>query len=384
MLIILRSISCMGKTTLLSKYDQSAVVSSDRIRKELIGTYDVHPAHASFIWAEVNRRVELRLKERMITFLDATNISIKTINKYKKIAAAYDVPVKVVSIVPDLDVALSRAAMRLNGLKDGAKVPLDTVRSQFEKYKTETPKVRRVFDHSFYEGEYSDCEFFIDEMIEQHNHHVVFGDVYVFGDVHGCIDELREILSMIPSNATIYSTGDIIDRGVDSMGCCMVLMDDPRFAGFTMGNHERAFLNELDGKRCNSHARKRTHEEFQSLLDSEKERIVRFLNTGKSYLILENPDTKQRVMLSHAGIGKFDPVNMSLLQTTGDNINPVGEQNAIDGIDIQFHGHMHWNYSGSTSGTVINIDSGCCYGESLTAIDPFDTDSELKVHAYGS
>ena len=83
-------------------------------------------------------------------------------------------------------------------------------------------------------------------------------------------------------------------------------------------------------------------------------------------------------------MGTLDPVSASLMQTTGDRINPAGSSNMVDGVDYQLHGHMHWQYTGDTSGTVINIDSGCCYGEYLTAINAFDPTSTIKVPAYGT
>lgn len=382
MLIILRSTSLMGKSYLASHYDESCVISSDKIRKEMIGTYDAAPHTHAFVWNEINRRIDFRMKERMVTILDATNLSLKTVNKYKKLAKEYDVSVKIASIIPDEGLIHYRMQKRFDGTSEGPLVGHDVVDAQVEKYFKETDKIKKVYTHDFFEGSWDDCKFFIDTMIDQNNSHVVYGETFVIGDIHGCHDELKELLSLIPTNANIYSTGDIIDRGPDSMGCLFTLMNDARFRGFTMGNHEAAFLKELNGKPCNSIPRKRTHEEFQSLLESEKERILKFINTGKSYLIIENPDVRERVLLTHAGVGSLDPVNASVFQTASDNINPVGEENEVEGVEAQIHGHMHWKYTGDSSGTVINNDSGVCYGQYLTAINVFNRDESIKVKAH--
>jgi diadenosine tetraphosphatase ApaH/serine/threonine PP2A family protein phosphatase len=64
----------------------------------------------------------------------------------------------------------------------------------------------------------------------------------IIGDVHGCIDELKELLKTIgyhPSHRLIF-VGDIIDRGPDSAGCVKYIRELK--AESVLGNHEHQHI----------------------------------------------------------------------------------------------------------------------------------------------
>ena len=75
--------------------------------------------------------------------------------------------------------------------------------------------------------------------------------VYAFGDVHGCLDELKELHALVEQDrdgapSTYVFLGDYIDRGPDSAGVVQFLIDassgedDTRPAYvFIRGNHEQ-------------------------------------------------------------------------------------------------------------------------------------------------
>lgn len=66
----------------------------------------------------------------------------------------------------------------------------------------------------------------------------------VVGDVHGCIDELRELLTKVDYVATgrdrVVFVGDLLDRGPDSAAC--VRLAQQLDAVLVMGNHEERAL----------------------------------------------------------------------------------------------------------------------------------------------
>lgn len=70
------------------------------------------------------------------------------------------------------------------------------------------------------------------------------GRDYVTGDLHGTLDELHEFLKEVHfdhSKDRLFCTGDLVDRGPDSMGV-VALLDEPWF--FTVrGNHEDMAIN---------------------------------------------------------------------------------------------------------------------------------------------
>lgn len=83
--------------------------------------------------------------------------------------------------------------------------------------------------------------------------------VYAIGDVHGRLDLLDTLLSMIETDLAarpapdvdLVLLGDLVDRGPDSRGVVERAMNPPSWARQTtlMGNHEEIMLEVLDGGR---------------------------------------------------------------------------------------------------------------------------------------
>lgn len=74
--------------------------------------------------------------------------------------------------------------------------------------------------------------------------------IYVIGDIHGCLDPLRRLIAQLrPSEADeVIFLGDYVDRGPDSKGVIDYLLTLSGRHTFLMGNHERMFLDFLQGK----------------------------------------------------------------------------------------------------------------------------------------
>ncbi len=70
------------------------------------------------------------------------------------------------------------------------------------------------------------------------------GKDYVVGDLHGCLDLLLRLLNEVGFDQScdrLFSVGDLIDRGPDSLGC-LHLLKHPWFYA-VQGNHENMLLN---------------------------------------------------------------------------------------------------------------------------------------------
>jgi len=66
---------------------------------------------------------------------------------------------------------------------------------------------------------------------------------WIVGDIHGCNNELKKLLAMIPDNGTIIFLGDYIDRGPDSRGVVDTILDLSCDTVCLMGNHESMLLS---------------------------------------------------------------------------------------------------------------------------------------------
>jgi serine/threonine protein phosphatase 1 len=77
--------------------------------------------------------------------------------------------------------------------------------------------------------------------------------VFIVGDVHGCLDMLKELIAKIDwdrGNDTLVFVGDYIDRGDDPKGVVDYILDLRRESSLVeclKGNHEAMLLNFLGG-----------------------------------------------------------------------------------------------------------------------------------------
>jgi serine/threonine protein phosphatase 1 len=70
------------------------------------------------------------------------------------------------------------------------------------------------------------------------------GKDYVVGDLHGCFDLLEQLLEKVHFNTSsdrLFSVGDLIDRGPNSLRC-LELLAEPWFYA-VQGNHENMMVN---------------------------------------------------------------------------------------------------------------------------------------------
>lgn len=76
--------------------------------------------------------------------------------------------------------------------------------------------------------------------------------VTIIGDIHGCYDELDQLLDTIdwsPSSHILILTGDLIDRGPKIKETLMFAMNTPSVYSL-MSNHEQKLLRYLQAVRC--------------------------------------------------------------------------------------------------------------------------------------
>ncbi len=68
-------------------------------------------------------------------------------------------------------------------------------------------------------------------------------NIWLIGDIHGCLSELEALLKKIPQDDQLIFLGDYIDRGPDSKGCIERLMLEKQRSVFLRGNHEQMLLD---------------------------------------------------------------------------------------------------------------------------------------------
>ena len=82
--------------------------------------------------------------------------------------------------------------------------------------------------------------------INQQNHR---SRTLVIGDIHGCFEELTQLLELFNPNPTdrIISLGDLVDRGPYPRECVQFFMNHPQ-AQVILGNHEDKHVRIFEGE----------------------------------------------------------------------------------------------------------------------------------------
>lgn len=224
---------------------------------------------------------------------------------------------------------------------------------------------------------------------------------YAIGDVHGCIDEYNALTKLIyrdaashGKHAIIIQLGDMIDRGPSFEE---LLVSDPAHYR-VMGNHELNFIVEHHGyKACRSNARKLNHERLSANADqADVDNIIALLSQRKAFYTLKHPSGKL-IVLSHAPINGIEKgwgeryyLGIASSSHFCMRSTPVDLEQLNRSTSATFvHGHQSWGYADikeqiqaqqNSNAKVYNLDSGCVYGNTLTALNLF-TDEVFQVQS---
>jgi len=189
----------------------------------------------------------------------------------------------------------------------------------------------------------------------------------VIGDIHGCDDELEDMLAEIrfETGDRLISVGDLITKGPKSREVLERFISEPRFSA-VMGNHDLALRRKWNGEKVKlKDSQKPTNKE----LKKDKERYLSFLNSLPFIIDLGTH------LVVHAGVRPGVAIHS---QTTEDltELRSLGKDrtardgtpwyDVYDGEKVVLFGH--WPGPEPRRGKrAIGLDTGCVYGNELTA-----------------
>jgi protein phosphatase len=216
------------------------------------------------------------------------------------------------------------------------------------------------------------------------------GPFDLVGDVHGCIDELRELLVKLgytienetvvpPEGRKLVFLGDLVDRGPDSPAVLRLAMKSVA-AGHALcvpGNHDMKLLKKLNGKDVQlTHGLAETMAQLGETPPEFHEEVRAFVNGLVSHYVLDDG----KLVVAHAGMleqyqGRASGRVRSFAlygETTGESDEyglPIRFNWAADyrGSAMVAYGHTPVPEPDWLNRT-INIDTGCVFGGKLTAL----------------
>lgn len=235
---------------------------------------------------------------------------------------------------------------------------------------------------------------------------------WILGDVHGCADELRELIERLAlgPDDRLYSCGDLFHRGPDPIGVLDLLSETN--ARWVLGNHERAVLRRvgLAPQRVDALDRPSPRTDFPDLeaedlagdghlacaVPSDRRAdFLRFLQTHSGYSLssadLEGAGTTpdgRSWRIVHAGVSPRGFEASSIDCLTGIRRLPGRGKpwwyEAYAGPELLLFGHTHSKLPRAhrVAGKLValGLDTGCVYGGQLSAYSP-ELDELVSVPA---
>ena len=216
------------------------------------------------------------------------------------------------------------------------------------------------------------------------------GQDFVVGDIHGCFDQLMDKLSYEGFDRTkdrLFSVGDLIDRGPDSLKC-LKLLQEPWFLA-VRGNHEEMLINACGGG-GESYSWWTSYGAWAKWIDPEDmEAWAKRLQALPLAMTLEMADFK--VGICHA---EPDGQNWSKMRENprsadvmmwGRRVLRNHPDYNVEGVDFTVHGHTPLDRP-TWVGNRYFIDTGAGQGEALTVrkIDDIWAEYSAQKSLFGS
>jgi bis(5'-nucleosyl)-tetraphosphatase (symmetrical) len=228
----------------------------------------------------------------------------------------------------------------------------------------------------------------------------------VVGDVHGCIDELHELLDRAgyAEGDRLIFTGDLVDRGPDSAG--VVALARKLKAESVMGNHEEKHLR-YRMHECRVHEEPGYENPMQPMYPARRadyeslsyddwdylEKLPNYIRIGPHFAVVHagalpgiELEAQDRNSLYRLRYIKKENGKMATLKELREDVGEVDPDkfqfwaDVWDGPEILIYGHhVHHEARASIKEQpgngphniglrALGIDTGCCFGMSLTAL----------------
>lgn len=400
-LVLLIGPSGSGKSTFARKHFlPSEVLSSDACRG-LVSDNENDQAATRDAFDVLHYIAGKRLARGRLTVVDATNVQPEARAPLVALARMYHcLPVAIVLNLPE-----EICHERNRGREDRAFGPHVIGQQRSQMRRALKGLKREGFRHVVVLESVEEVEAAVVERVPLWNDRTAeHGPFDIIGDVHGCCDELEELLGRLgygsfiiaghepgwtnigyihPAGRKAVFVGDLVDRGPRVLGTLSIVRNMVQFGAAICvpGNHDMKLLRKLSGRDVQiTHGLAQTLAEIDALPEDERgpfcKTLVEFLDGLVSHYVLDGG----KLVVAHAGMkeemqgrGSGKVRDFALYgETTGETDEfglPVRCNWAAEyrGAAMVVYGHTPIPEPEWLNRT-INIDTGCVFGGKLTAL----------------
>jgi protein phosphatase len=396
-LVLLIGASGAGKSTFARKhFGKHEVVSSD-VCRGIVSNDENNPAATTDAFELLHYIIGKRLKNGLLTVVDATNVEYEARKSLIQLARTYHtLPVAIVLDLPQ------QVCEERNAERPDRNIGSHVIRQQKSLLKRSIRRLRKDGFRQVYELKTPEEVDSITEIIRERLYNDkkdISGPFDIIGDIHGCYAETLELLEKLgykvdqvnddgknngvqvshPENRQVIFLGDLVDRGPDSPAVLKLVMSMVRggIAWCVPGNHDMKLHKQLNGKNVAiKHGLAETLEQLEKEPPEFLHEVSEFLYSLISHYVFDHG----KLVVAHAGLkaemqGRGSGAVRSFClygETTGETDEfglPVRYNWASEysGRAKVVYGHTPVPEAEWFNKT-IDIDTGCVFGGELTAL----------------
>lgn len=399
-LVLLIGPSGAGKSTFARQFFKPTEIISSDVCRGLISDDENNQTVSADAFELVRFIAAKRLKLGLLTVIDATNVQPESRREWVRLAREYHVlPVAIILNMPE------QVCQERNTLRSDRNFGTHVIPQQISQLKRGLRDLREEGFRQIFEMRSPEDVAMLETITRSplyNNKKDEHGPFDIIGDVHGCYDELCNLLEVLgyrvdKENASLISApmttnadgytrfrkpvfvGDLVDRGPKSPQVLRLVMNmvNNGLALCVPGNHDAKLLRYLNGKNVQlRHGLEQTVAQLTSETPEFLDAVKSFIDGLISHYVLDDG----KLVVAHAGLkesmqgrGSGAVREFCLYgETTGETDEfglPIRYNWAMEykGRAMVVYGHtpvptaQWWN-------NTIDIDTGCVFGASLTAL----------------
>jgi len=390
-LVVLIGPSGSGKSTFAAKHFKRTEVLSSDVCRGLVSDDQNDQSVTKEAFEVLHFIAGRRLEARKLTVVDATNVQREARKPLVQLAREHDcLPVAIVLDVP------AKECHGRNDAREDRQFGAHVVRQQLAQMRRSMRGLKREgFRHIHVLKGVEQIEAVEVERTKLWNdRRDEAGPFDIIGDVHGCFDELVELLEKLdyevtggpdapmarhPKGRKALFVGDLVDRGPKSPEVLKLAMAmvEAGTAICVPGNHDVKLMRKLWGKDVRlTHGLAETMQQLEGASDEFKTKIAVFVRSLVSHYVLDDG----RLVVAHAGMKERYQGRASARvrefalygETTGETDEfglPVRHDWASEyrGSAMVVYGHTPVSEAQWVNRTIC-LDTGCVFGGRLTAL----------------